>query len=34
MLVRFSVENFLSFRDRTELSMVASGESVAIEFNA
>jgi AAA15 family ATPase/GTPase len=24
MLVRFSVENFLSFRDRTELSMVAS----------
>ena len=27
MLVRFSVENFLSFRDRAELSMVASGES-------
>jgi uncharacterized protein len=26
MLVRFSVENFLSFRDRTELSMVASGK--------
>lgn len=26
MLVRFSVENFLSFRNRTELSMVASGK--------
>ena len=26
MLVRFSVENFLSFRDRTELSMIASNK--------
>ena len=35
MLVRFSVENCLSFRDRVELSMIASAWStpqVRIEF--